>query len=32
MSAHSSILSEESHGQRSLADYSPWVTKSDMTR
>ena len=29
---HSSILSEESHGQRSLVGYSPWGHKElDMT-
>lgn len=28
MGAHSSILLTESHGHRSLASYSPWVTKS----
>ena len=28
MAIHSSILARESHGQRSLAGYSPWVTKS----
>jgi len=27
MATHSSILSGKSHGQRSLGDYSPWVTK-----
>ena len=27
MAAHSSILAEESHGQRSLVGYSPWVRK-----
>ena len=27
MTIHSSILSEESHGQRSMADYSPWSHK-----
>ena len=33
METHSSILAwEKSHGQRSLADYSPWSCKeSDMT-
>ena len=32
MTTHSSILAGESHGQRSLADYSPWGrTESDMT-
>ena len=32
MATHSSILSGESHGQRSLAGYSPWDHKeSDMT-
>ena len=31
MDTQSSILPEESHGQRSLAGYSPWVCKeSDM--
>ena len=28
MAIHSSILAKESHEQRSLAGYSPWVTKS----
>ena len=28
MATHSSILAGESHGQRSLAGYSPWITKS----
>ena len=28
MATHSSILPEESHGQRSLAGYSPWGCKS----
>ena len=28
MATHSSILAEEFHRQRSLADYSPWVAKS----
>ena len=27
MANHSSILSEKSHGQRSLVVYSPWVSK-----
>ena len=32
MEAHSSILPGKSHGQRSLAGYSPWGCKeSDMT-
>ena len=32
MATHSSILSGESHGQRSLAGYSPWGHKElDMT-
>ena len=32
MAAHSSILAGESHGQRSLAGYSPWSCKeSDKT-
>ena len=32
MATHSSILPEESHGQRSLVGYSPWGHKeSDMT-
>ena len=32
MGTHSSILSRESHVQRSLAGYSPWCHKeSDMT-
>jgi len=32
MAAHSTILAWESHGQRSLAGYSPWGLKeSDMT-
>ena len=32
MAAHSSFLTGESHGQRSLAGYSPWDHKeSDMT-
>ena len=32
MATHSSILVWESHGQRSLAGYSPWGRKeSDMT-
>ena len=32
MATHSSILTGEFHGQRSLAGYSPWVHKeSDMT-
>ena len=32
MATHSSILPEESHGQRSLAGYSPWGGKElDMT-
>ena len=32
MATHSSILAGELHGQRSLADYSPWGSKeSDMT-
>ena len=32
MATHSSILAGESHGQRSLAGYSPWGHKeSDMT-
>ena len=32
MATHSSILAGESHGQRSLAGYSPWGYKeSDMT-
>ena len=32
MATHSSILPGESHGQRSLAGYSPWDRKeSDMT-
>ena len=31
MATHSSILDEESHGQRSLTGYSPWGRKeSDM--
>ena len=31
MSTHSSILAGESHGQRSLAGYSPWgQEKSDI--
>ena len=30
--AHSAFLPQESHGQRSLAGYSPWGSKeSDMT-
>ena len=29
MATHSSILAGKSHGQRSLAGYSPWVTESD---
>ena len=28
MATHSSILAGKSHGQRSLADYSPWGHKS----
>ena len=28
MSTHSSILTRKPHGQRSLVDYSSWVTKS----
>ena len=28
LATHSSILDLESHGQRSLEGYSPWVTKS----
>ena len=33
MAAHSSILPGESHGQRSLAGYSPWHhTELDMTQ
>ena len=28
MATHSSILPGESHGQKSLAAYAPWVTKS----
>ena len=33
MAAHSTILAWESHGQRSLAGYSPWGLKeSDMTQ
>ena len=33
MATHSSILPEESHGQRSLVDYSPQGHKeSDMTK
>ena len=33
MATHSSILPGESHGQRSLAGYSPWGhTESDMTK
>ena len=28
MATHFSILAGEFHGQRSLAGYSPWVTKS----
>ena len=28
MATHSSILSGEFHGQRSLVGYSPWVEKS----
>ena len=32
MAIHSSILAWEIHGQRNLADYSPWSCKeSDMT-
>ena len=32
MATHSSILPEESHAQRSLVGYSPWVRKDlDMT-
>ena len=32
MATHSIFLPEESHGQRSLAGYSPWSGKeSDMT-
>ena len=32
MATHSSILPEESHAQRSLVGYSPWVhEESDMT-
>ena len=32
MATHSSILAGKSHGQRSLAGYSPWDCKeSDMT-
>ena len=32
MATHSSILSGEAHGQRSLVGYSPWDHKeSDMT-
>ena len=27
MITHSSILARESHGQRRLVDYSPWVVK-----
>ena len=27
MATHSSILASESHGQRSLVDYSPWGPK-----
>ena len=30
MATCSSILVGESHGQRSLAGYSPWITKSEM--
>ena len=33
MAIHSSILAWESHGQRTLAGYSPWGCKeSDMTK
>ena len=33
MAAHSTILAWESHGQRSLAGYSPWGHKeADMTK
>ena len=33
MATHSSIFPEEAHGQRSLADYSPWSPKeSDTTK
>ena len=31
MAAHSSILAGESHGQRSLAGYSPWGRKESDT-
>ena len=31
MATHSSILPGESHGQRSLAGYSPWVHKESDT-
>jgi len=32
MATHSSVLAGKSHGQRSLAGYSPWGCKeSDMT-
>ena len=30
MAAHSSILVGESHGQRRLADYSPWVARKEL--
>ena len=33
MATHSSILAEESHGQRSLVGYSPWGhNESDSTK
>ena len=31
MAIHSSILAWESHGQRSLVDYSPWGRKESDT-
>ena len=31
MASHSSILAGESHGQRSLAGYSPWGRKESGT-
>ena len=31
MATHSSILAEESHGQRRLASYSPWGRKESDT-
>ena len=31
MATHSSVLAGESHGQRSLEDYSPWGQKGSDT-